>query len=47
MSMNLKRHADQYRSLFNLLVDGRASDAEAISSFYKEYYAVLDMTAEF
>jgi poly(3-hydroxybutyrate) depolymerase len=47
MSMNLKRHADQYRSLFNLLVDGRASDAEAISGFYKEYYAVLDMTAEF
>jgi poly(3-hydroxybutyrate) depolymerase len=47
MSMNLKRHADQYRSLYNLLVDGRASDASAISDFYKEYYAVLDMTAEF
>jgi polyhydroxyalkanoate depolymerase len=47
MSMNLQRHADQYRTLYALLVDGRASDAEAITSFYKEYYAVLDMTAEF
>jgi polyhydroxyalkanoate depolymerase len=47
MSMNLKRHAAQYRSLFELLVDGRHSEAAAITSFYKEYYAVLDMTAEF
>jgi polyhydroxyalkanoate depolymerase len=47
MSMNLKRHADQYRNLFDLLVDGRQSDAAAITGFYREYYAVLDMTAEF
>ena len=47
MSMNLKRHAEQYRNLFNLLVDGRRSDAAAITDFYREYYAVLDMTAEF
>ncbi len=47
MSMNLKRHADQYRNLFNLLVDGRRCDAAAITDFYREYYAVLDMTAEF
>jgi len=45
--MNLKRHAEQYRNLFNLLVDGRRSDAAAITDFYREYYAVLDMTAEF
>lgn len=47
MSMNMKRHQDQYRNLFNLLVDGRTSDASVILDFYKEYYAVLDMTAEF
>jgi polyhydroxyalkanoate depolymerase len=47
MSMNMKRHTNQYRTLHGLLVDGRASDAAAISDFYKEYYAVLDMTAEF
>lgn len=47
MSMNVKRHLDQYRTLYRLMADGRASDALAISHFYKEYYAVLDMTAEF
>jgi poly(3-hydroxybutyrate) depolymerase len=47
MSMNWTRHLDQQLNLFHALVAGEDSKASAIKSFYDEYCAVLDMTAEF
>lgn len=47
MSMNLERHGAQHRDLYQLLADGRDAEADKIKDFYREYFAVLDMTAEF
>lgn len=47
MSMNLERHGAQHRELYQLLADGKDAEAAKIKSFYDEYFAVLDMTAEF
>ena len=47
MSMNLDRHGAQHRELYQLLADGKDVEADKIKSFYREYFAVLDMTAEF
>ena len=47
MSMNPERHVEQHRTLFKLLAEGRDGEARAIKNFYTEYFAVLDMTAEF
>lgn len=47
MSMNLERHGSQHRELYQLLADGKDAEADKIKEFYAEYFAVLDMTAEF
>lgn len=47
MSMNMGRHMDQHRSLFQALSDGDEDKAQTIKDFYEEYFAVLDLTAEF
>lgn len=47
MSMNLERHNDQHRRLYQLLADGAVTEAAKIRDFYDEYFAVLDMPAEF
>jgi polyhydroxyalkanoate depolymerase len=47
MSMNLGRHTSQHRALYQLLADGLIADANVIKDFYEEYFAVLDLTAEF
>jgi len=47
MSMNPDRHKNQHRKLQQLLADGREEEAAVIQDFYKEYFAVLDLTAEF
>ena len=47
MAMNPARHESQHRKLQQLLADGRKVEAAAIQDFYKEYFAVLDLTAEF
>ncbi|MDX3901780.1 MAG: polyhydroxyalkanoate depolymerase [Sphingobium sp.] len=47
MSMNMERHGSQHRELYQLLADGRTVEADKIKDFYKEYFAVLDMTKEF
>jgi polyhydroxyalkanoate depolymerase len=47
MSMNLERHVNAHRKLFvDLALNDRAS-AVATAAFYDEYFAVLDLTAEF
>jgi polyhydroxyalkanoate depolymerase len=47
MSMNMDRHVNAHRDLFGHLAAGRTAEADKIISFYDEYFAVLDLTAEF
>jgi poly(3-hydroxybutyrate) depolymerase len=47
MSMNIDRHTKAHQDLYNHLVAGDIEKAEATKSFYDEYFAVLDLTAEF
>ena len=47
MAMNTSRHLEQHIELFTHLATGRVQEAEAIKAFYDEYFAVLDLTAEF
>ena len=47
MSMNPDRHRKSHEELFAHIAAGETEKAEAIRSFYDEYFAVLDLTAEF
>jgi polyhydroxyalkanoate depolymerase len=47
VSMNIERHARAHRELYQQLVDGDDAGADATKAFYNEYFAVLDLTAEF
>jgi poly(3-hydroxybutyrate) depolymerase len=47
LSMNMERHGSQHRELYQLLADGKTVEADKIKDFYEEYFAVLDMTAQF
>jgi poly(3-hydroxybutyrate) depolymerase len=47
MNMNLDRHVDSLRGYFDALVDGDVAKAEATREFYREYFAVSDLPAEF
>src|SRR5215467_14230214 len=47
VSMNLERHIKQHLDLHNHLVKGEKDKAEMIKSFYDEYFAVMDLPAEF
>ena len=47
MSMNIERHIKAHRELYEHLANGEHEKAETIKAFYDEYFAVLDLTAEF
>lgn len=47
MMMNMDRHRSQHARLYGHLAGGEAEAAEKIKEFYDEYFAVLDLTAEF
>jgi polyhydroxyalkanoate depolymerase len=47
MSMNIDRHVKAHRELYQHLATGELAKAQATKSFYDEYFAVLDLTAEF
>jgi len=47
MSMNINRHLKAHRDLYDNLVKGEIEKARATKAFYDEYFAVLDLTAEF
>jgi polyhydroxyalkanoate depolymerase len=47
MSMNLERHVSAHRKLFADLAGNDRASALATAAFYDEYFAVLDLTAEF
>jgi len=47
MSMNIGRHVRAHRDLYRHLARGERAEAQALASFYDEYFAVLDLPAEF
>jgi poly(3-hydroxybutyrate) depolymerase len=47
VSMNLDRHLSAHRDLYHHLVDGDEQAADVTRAFYDEYFAVLDLSAEF
>jgi poly(3-hydroxybutyrate) depolymerase len=47
MSMNADRHVAAFANLFTDLVEDRGAKASRTAEFYREYFAVLDLTAEF
>jgi len=47
MTMNLDRHVNAHKNLFQHLVEGDGDSAEKHREFYDEYLAVMDLTAEF
>jgi polyhydroxyalkanoate depolymerase len=47
MSMNIERHLKAHHELYENLAKGEAEKAAQTKAFYDEYFAVLDLTAEF
>ena len=47
MSMNAERHTKSFVDLFHHRVAGEIEKADAIRDFYKEYFAIMDMSADF
>ncbi|HEY0214144.1 MAG TPA: polyhydroxyalkanoate depolymerase [Paenirhodobacter sp.] len=47
VAMNMERHQSQHQKMYDHLAAGDTAEAEKIKHFYDEYFAVLDLTAEF
>jgi poly(3-hydroxybutyrate) depolymerase len=47
MSMNIERHVKAHKELYENLANGEHEKAATTKAFYDEYFAVLDLTAEF
>ena len=47
MSMNIERHVKAHKELYENLANGELEKAAVTKAFYDEYFAVLDLTAEF
>lgn len=47
MSMNIERHAKSFVDLFRHRIEGEFEKADAIKAFYREYFAIMDLPAEF
>ena len=47
MSMNAARHQGAFVDFWRYRAEGQHDKADAIAEFYREYLAVMDMTAEF
>jgi polyhydroxyalkanoate depolymerase len=47
MSMNIDRHRKAHIDLYENLARGEFEKAQTTKTFYDEYFAVLDLTAEF
>ena len=47
MSLNLRRHLGSYREIYRSIARGEADSSRRTRDFYEEYFAVLDMDAEF
>ena len=47
VSMNINRHYNAHQELYEHLRNGEHEKAQVIKTFYDEYFAVLDLSAEF
>ena len=47
MSMNMDRHVKAHREMYEHLANGEVEKAGVTKAFYDEYFAVLDLAAEF
>ena len=47
MSMNMERHGKAFREMYDHLAHDRRENAQPIMTFYDEYFAVIDLAAEF
>jgi polyhydroxyalkanoate depolymerase len=47
VSMNLERHANSFIDLYRHIVDADLDKAETIRIFYEEYFAMMDLCADF
>jgi len=47
MTMNIERHIKAHQDLYQNLKNGEREKAAVTKAFYDEYFAVLDLTAEF
>ncbi len=47
VSMNINRHCNAHQELYEHIANGEHEKAKVIKSFYDEYFAVLDLPAEF
>jgi poly(3-hydroxybutyrate) depolymerase len=47
MSMNIERHLKAHRELYDNIAKGEHEKAQVTKAFYDEYFAVLDLSAEF
>jgi polyhydroxyalkanoate depolymerase len=47
MSMNIERHVKAHKELYENIANGEAEKAAVTKAFYDEYFAVLDLSAEF
>ena len=47
MSMNAERHANAFIDLFRHRVEGDHEKADRIRAFYEEYFAIMDLDADF
>src|SRR2546421_7904732 len=47
MTMNIECHLKAHRELYDNLAKGEHEKAQITRAFYDEYFAVLDLTAEF
>ncbi len=47
MSMNVERHSKAFVDLFKHRISGEFEKADAIRAFYQEYFAIMDLGADF
>ena len=47
MAMNLARHGDSLTDMYRERLKGDPEKAHAVRTFYEEYFATMDLTAEF
>ena len=47
VSMNVDRHANAFVDLFRSRVEGDSEKADRIRAFYEEYFAIMDLDADF
>jgi polyhydroxyalkanoate depolymerase len=47
MSMNIDRHVKAHLEMHRLLAEGERDKADVLKAFYDEYFAVLDLDADF